>query len=171
MPATAYLPITMHRSNTFCPLLALLLLLLAPVGNCLAAERRFARSEIHMGVEFEVVHYAADEAHANDVLTKAMARIAALSKTLSDYDLESELSRLSATSNRPDGFSGVKVSDDLWAVLATSQEISQQSDGAFDITVGPLTRLWRRARRQKELPDSELLQAARAGVGYRFLQL
>jgi len=141
-----------------------------------AAEQRYSRTEIHMGVEFEVVLYAADEAQAGAALSKAMARIAALDTALSDYELESELSRLSATSQTIDarsaaGFPTVKISDDLWTVLAKCQEISRASGGAFDVTIGPLTKLWRRARRQKELPDRELLAAARAAVGYRFLKL
>src|SRR5438552_193818 len=64
--------------------------------------QRFARSEMHMGVEFEVVLYCDQAAAADEGLTKAMARIAALDKTLSDYDPESELSRLSETSSAGD---------------------------------------------------------------------
>src|SRR5262245_60716395 len=60
--------------------------------------KRFERSEMHMGVEFEVVLYASDEAKADEALTKAMARVAALDKCLSDFDPESELTRLSETS-------------------------------------------------------------------------
>ncbi len=150
--------------------------LIALCGQLLAAEeQRFARSELHMGVEFEVVLYSADSAPADAALTKAMARIAALDKALSDYDLESELSRLSASSHSPaappGGFPAVKLSDDLWTVLAASQEFSRRTDGAFDVTIGPLTRLWRRARRQRELPEAELLAAAKASVGYKHMQL
>jgi thiamine biosynthesis lipoprotein len=39
------------------------------------------------------------------------------------------------------------------------------------VTIGPLSKLWRRARRWKELPESEALAAARLGVGYRALVL
>jgi thiamine biosynthesis lipoprotein len=151
-------------------------LLIAGCSLLLAAEeQRFARTELHMGVEFEVVLFAADQQQADAALDKAMARIASLDKALSDYDLESELSRLSATSHSPaapsGGFPAVKLSDDLWTVLAASQQFSRQTDGAFDVTIGPLTRLWRRARRQGELPEAELLAAAKASVGYKHLQL
>jgi thiamine biosynthesis lipoprotein len=137
---------------------------------------RYSRSEVHMGVEFEVVLYANDSPIAEQALTKAMARVAALDKTLSDYDLESELNRLSASSaagsdNVNGEFPPVELSDDLWTVLAQAQEMSRQTDGAFDVTIGPLTRLWRRARRWKELPDLELLAAARRSVGWKSLQL
>src|SRR6476660_3309580 len=119
------------------------LALLLPLAALAAGDghlRRYARSEIHMGVEFEVVLYAAEAAKADEVLAKAMARIAQLDKGLSDYDVDSELSKLSETSAlsntpAPADFPAVKVSDDLWNVLWQSQQISGASDGAFDITV------------------------------------
>src|SRR5687768_17420514 len=75
--------------------IALIFLLMAlAVLSAAAAEDRYARSEPHMGVEFEVVLYASDAKQADEALTKAMDRIAALDKALSDYDLESELSKL-----------------------------------------------------------------------------
>jgi len=136
---------------------------------------RYSRSELHMGVEFEVVLYAPAAAKADEALTKAMARIAALDKLLSDYDPQSELSKLSETSvvsgPAPAEFPWVKLSDDLWAVLKESQHISRASGGAFDVTIGPLTKLWRRARRWKELPEPEMLATAKAAVGYQNLQL
>jgi FAD:protein FMN transferase len=145
-----------------------------------AALRRFRKSEIHMGVEFEIELFAADALQAQKAIAVAFARIAALDRTMSDYDPASEVSRLNETSTVPPGTAGheppatakpIPLSDDLWRVLAFSQRISQQSDGAFDVTIGPLTKLWRRARRQKELPGEERLAEARAAVAYRFLKL
>jgi thiamine biosynthesis lipoprotein len=171
------------RPATFNCWLVLLASLEATAGGTLAADddllHRFARREVHMGVEFEVVVYAADETQATRVIDAAMARVAALDKSLSDYDPESELSHLSATTIASDlqtikqspEFRAVKIGDDLWTVLEFSQKISQQSGGAFDVTVGPLTKLWRRARRQKALPERELFEPAKAAVGYQFLRL
>lgn len=130
-----------------------------------------------MGVDFEVVLYAPDEKRAAQAIDAAMVRIAALDKALSDYDLESELSKLSVTSAVAGSqaakveFPAVKLSDDLWTVLAFSQQLSEQSGGAFDVTVGPLTKLWRRARRQQALPEPELFDPAKAAVGYQSLRL
>jgi thiamine biosynthesis lipoprotein len=64
---------------------------------------------------------------------------------------------------------GVVVRDDLWRVLRAADRLSRQSDGAFDVTVGPLTKLWRRARRQKVLPDRGRLQSALDAVGYQLV--
>lgn len=121
-----------------------------------------------MGVPFKIILYAADEAAAKGAFEAAFARIAALDRILSDYDPQSELSRLSRTAG-----SGRKtpLSGDLWNVLARAQALARQTDGAFDVTVGPYVRLWRRARRQKQLPDDERLAQARNAVGYNWLRL
>jgi thiamine biosynthesis lipoprotein len=141
------------------------------------ALQRFSRSEIHMGVEFEVVLYAANSPQADAVLDAAFDRIVALDKALSDYNPESELSLLSGTSYLkadappPVAFPTIKLSPELWEVLSHAQELSAASDGAFDVTIGPLTKLWRRARRQKALPEPELFAPAKAAVGWQFLEL
>ncbi|MCI0357153.1 MAG: FAD:protein FMN transferase [Planctomycetaceae bacterium] len=141
---------------------------------------RFRKTAIHMGVEFEVELFAGDESQAEKALAAGFARIASLDRTMSDYDPASELSRLSETSTVPPGTASheppatarpIPLSDDLWRVLAFAQNISRQNDGAFDVTIGPLTKLWRRARRQKELPADQRLAEARMAVGYRFLKL
>jgi thiamine biosynthesis lipoprotein len=94
--------------------------------------------------------------------------VAELNRICSDYDLDSELSRLSAQSPTS---APVPVSADLYRVLSAAQELSERSGGALDVTVGPVTRLWRRARLQKKPPEPERLQAAMQGVGYRGLVL
>ncbi|WP_425615432.1 FAD:protein FMN transferase [Anatilimnocola sp. NA78] len=121
-----------------------------------------------MGVEFEVVVYAKNEAVAEAAIAAAFARIADLDKALSDYSLESELSKLSAASptSQP-----VPLSSELFTALQASQALAAASDGAFDVTIGPLTKLWRRARRQKEVPSEALLKEAFASVGYKNLVL
>lgn len=130
--------------------------------------KRFEATEIHMGSSFTIVLYADDESHATRAFSAAFARIQALDRILSDYDEASELSKLSAQSPTP---GPVQVSDDLWHALARADYFSRQTDGAFDVTVGPLTRLWRRSRRQKELPTAERLATALAATGYQAVRL
>lgn len=129
-----------------------------------------------MGVQFEVVVYAPQPSLAEAALDAAFARVAELDRLLSDYDPASELSRLSQSSSpplRPPGAPpvAVPVGHDLWTVLSFAQQMSQATDGAFDVTLGPLTRLWRRARRRRELPEADELAEARASVGYQALTL
>jgi thiamine biosynthesis lipoprotein len=130
--------------------------------------RRYEFAEVHMGSDFRIVLYSADETTANRASRAAFDRVAELNRVLSDYDPQSELSRLSATSG-----SGrqVKISDDLWLVLDRAQQLAAATDGAFDVTVGPLTKMWRSARRTKQFPTDDRMAEARAAVGYKHLRL
>lgn len=140
----------------------------APVRAAETALARFESTQTQMGVPFKIVLYAAGPSAANEAFAAAFARIGELNRVLSDYDPQSELSRLSQASPTPQG---IKVSDDLWQVLEPAQALAARTDGAFDITVGPYVRLWRRTRRQKELPPPERFAEARAAVGYRHVEL
>ncbi len=110
---------------------------------------RFEYQETHMASPFHIVLYSADADSARRASRSAFDRIAALNKILSDYDPESELSRLAGAAGGP----AVPVSADLFDVLARSKAICEKSGGAFDVTIAPVGRLWRRARRDRKLPD------------------
>jgi thiamine biosynthesis lipoprotein len=126
-----------------------------------AKPMRFEFAETHMGSEFKVVLYTADESLARRASRAAFARIAALDATLSDYQNESELMRLCGQAGGPP----VAVGADLFDVLEQSKRMYERSEGAFDVTVGPVVRLWRRARRDRKMPDPALLEKARGLVG------
>lgn len=129
---------------------------------------RYEFTEAHMGAEIKLVLYAADEPIANRAARAAYDKIAALNKVLSDYDPQSELSLLNATAGSG---RAVPISDDLWTVLRRSQQLAAATDGAFDVTVGPLVKAWRSARRTKTFPSDERLSRAQAAVGYHRLRL
>ncbi len=130
--------------------------------------RRYQAREPHMGVDVTLTLYAPSEAVANDATQAAFRRIAELNKVFSDYDPESEAMRLCAA--RPVGQT-VPVSEDLFVVLTAARKWSEKTDGAFDVTVGPLVDLWRRSRRSKKLPTTAALQEAQQSVGYRHVRL
>jgi thiamine biosynthesis lipoprotein len=147
-----------------CPVLALSLFLAPPAEPALT---RYAFTEPHMGTRFRILLYAADEEAARKASRAAFARIAALDACMSDYNPDSELMRLCAKA----GGEPVPVSDELFFVLSRAQEVSQKSEGAFDDTVGPVVRLWRRARRTLQMPDPDKLAHARSLVGYKNVRL
>jgi FAD:protein FMN transferase len=120
-----------------------------------------------MGTRVKIVFYAANEETAKIASKAAFARIAELDGIMSDYRPTSELMQLCAKA----GGEPVRVSEDLFTVLEKSVAVSRNSDGAFDITVGPVVRLWRIARRTQQLPDKESLARALALVGYQNIKL
>ncbi|WP_339684185.1 FAD:protein FMN transferase [Gimesia maris] len=129
---------------------------------------RYEFQEVHMGVQWRIVLYATDKPIANNAAQNAFQRVKELNKLLSDYDPESELNKLCRLSGpgKP-----TPVSPPLFAVLKRSQALSLETEGAFDVTISPVVRLWRRARRQNKMPAPSRLAEARAKVGYQFLKL
>lgn len=109
-----------------------------------------------MGTLFRIVMYADSDIHAEKASIKAFDKIEELNRIFSDYLETSELSLISkhAYQNK------VLVSDDMWYLLKLSDEMYYQSDGAFNIAMGPLTKLWRRAIRRQEVPDQNSIQKA-----------
>lgn len=147
---------------------ACLLLAATPCAFCSdPAVSRFEFAQPHMGTIFRIVLYAPDQTTATRASNAAFDRIAALDHIMSDYHPSSELMQLCQHA----GGSPVKVSEDLFRVLEKSQAVAKKSSGAFDITVGPVVRLWRRARRQHETPDPEDLAQAMRLVGFENLRL
>jgi thiamine biosynthesis lipoprotein len=149
---------------------ASLLCLLSVVGCLRAAEppvARFSFTEPHMGTRFKIIVYAPDEAAANKAAKAAFARIAELDGIMSDYRPASELMQLCKKA----GGEPVKVSQDLFYVLSKSQQLAERSGGAFDVTVGPIVRLWRVARKTRRMPDADKLKQALELVGYKNVRL
>jgi thiamine biosynthesis lipoprotein len=150
-----------------------LVLALAAIGLAGGSPRddgpleRFEFRQPHMGTEFKVVVYAKDEATARRASRAAFDRVEELNSRLSDYDPDSELMRLCDRA----GGDPVAVSEDLYRVLDRALQVARATEGAFDPTVNPVVRLWRRARRTGELPDPELLARARDLVDYRKVRL
>jgi len=129
--------------------------------------QRFEAVEPHMGTLVRVTVYTRDEASARDAFRAAFDRIAALDRILSDYRDDSELNAVARTAvRRP-----VPVSDDLFEVLRRSQELADASGGAFDVTQGPVIRLWRDARKTHRVPDPAALGDATTRSGYTKLHL
>lgn len=127
----------------------------------------FEAVEPHMGTLFRIELYAEDEQQAQRAFRAAFDRIAELDDILSDYKPDSELNRLCRSGvRRP-----VKVSSDLFRVVSASQKLATDSGGAFDITLGPLTHLWREARKANHVPDEAAIRQAGSLCGFRKLHL
>jgi FAD:protein FMN transferase len=120
-----------------------------------------------MGVDVRIVAYAPDKPSAERGCTAAFERFAELDSIMSDYRPNSELMRLCDKAGGPP----VPVSKDLFIVLKRAQEVARISDGAFDITCGPLVKLWREARKKHILPTQQEIMNARKLVGWRKLRL
>lgn len=120
-----------------------------------------------MGTLFQVTSYVTDVPQAKKTIQEAIAKARKIEQVATDYNPQSELNRLSAS---PAG-TPVPVSDTLFDLLQIAYLMAEKTDGAYDPTLGPLTQLWRRTRRLKQLPSPEHLKRARALCGYQLLKL
>jgi thiamine biosynthesis lipoprotein len=146
---------------------AVLALCLAPVAASGQPLARFEFQQPHMGTLARIVLYAPSRSAAEAGARAAFARIGELDARLSDYREDSEVEVLARAAGGP----AREVSPDLLFVLEHAQRLAAESSGAFDVTVGPLSRLWRAARRRNLPPSKEEVDAARALVGYASLEL
>ncbi len=144
--------------------LALALPLVMGVGCATPSTHRY--TQLVMGVATTVSIVADDEADARSAARIAFERLEELEQAMSDYRPASELMRLCG---QP--FVAVPISDDLFGVLAEAQRVAEASDGRFDCTIGPLTLLWREARRSGTAPTAEAIAGARSRIGFHLLAL
>jgi len=149
-------------------IVAAALLCCAGIARCGEHLEKFAFEKAEMGVPFRITLFAQSEAAAKEAAEAGFARVEALNHIFSDYEDDSELTQLSRTSGSG---RAVKVSDDLWTVLARAQVLAARTDGAFDVTCGPLTSMWRRARRKQELPAPDLIAEMTSRVGWKKMRL
>lgn len=120
-----------------------------------------------MGMVTRLAVWAPSEAAAEAACRATFKEIARLDGILSDWRIDSELTRLGRSAGGPP----VPVGPELWTVLSCAQDIAARSHGAFDATVGPLVALWRKARATGLLPDAGSRAEALARVGWDKLRL
>lgn len=120
-----------------------------------------------MGSSFSIVAYAADRLRLQAAVEEAFEEIRRLDAMLSNYKPRSQWSVV----NRQAADGPVRVSPELFALLEACAAYSRASDGAFDITIGPLVRIWGFYRGGGRLPHRAEIRGALAKVGWRGLLL
>jgi thiamine biosynthesis lipoprotein len=124
-------------------------------------------TRIVMGTFANLTAVADDDETIRKSIEAAFAELVAADDMMSDYKADSELSRL----NREAFERAVPVSAELFEVLQASMACNRLTDGAFDITVGPVVQLWRRMEKEGRRPTDEEIAEARARVGCEKLSL
>jgi thiamine biosynthesis lipoprotein len=124
-------------------------------------------SRLVMGTIAHIIAVAPDQRTANKSIEAAFEQLRDIEALMSYHKDNSELANV----NRNAYKAPVKVSSQTFEVLQKSIEFSSLSDGAFDITVGPLMDLWRSAAEANSVPSDSKLAEVRAKVGYQKLIL
>ena len=120
-----------------------------------------------MGTTFTIYLYAPNQTRADEEFEAAFEEVDRIEEALSNYRESSELSRI----NRFAGQQKVTTDPEVFNLLQTSFDYSRKSDGAFDITVGPLMRAWGFFRKNGQYPTRSALERARSRTGWTKVDL
>jgi FAD:protein FMN transferase len=151
-------------------LAATALLVCAAVSLTAAVEKepfRLESSVDAMGSTYSMVMLGKDESRLRLAAEEAAEEVQRIDRLLSNYMPNSDLSEV----NRGAGKAPVRVVPELFDLLSASVEYSRASGGAFDITVGPLMKIWGFYKGSGRFPHRAEIRGALARSGYQKLQL
>ncbi len=128
------------------------------------AQQRYVFTQPKMGSPFTIILYTSDSLTAASLAEQAFSLVDDYVQIYSDYIDSSELNRLCARAGA--GAQPVQVSAPMYDILLRSKKAFELSRGKFDITMGPVTRLWRQARKQLRFPQPAEVIARLALTGF-----
>ncbi len=139
------------------------------VGADFAGQPLFERWRPLMGTSFGVRVFESDLS-AEDLartVDQALDLVASLEEKMSSYKEGSLIGRI----NRAKAGETFDLDDDTYQVMREALRVSRLSGGAFDVTVWPLKKLWKRAKQTREPPTPEEINSALRDVGYQYILL
>ena len=125
--------------------------------------KRYTFTQAHLGTIVRLVFYSADRIEAKQLAARCFERVVELDGVFSDYRDDSELMELCKVAHKR----ATVVSAEMFTVLACAQQISEQSGGAFDVTLGSSSRAWRKSKRG----DTDTVMPVRERGSYRDIVL
>lgn len=129
---------------------------------------RYEATHRAMGVQIRIALYANDSQVANKAMAASFDRIDQLENIFSDYKSSSEIRKLCESAPHSQWQS---ASNELLHLVSVSKTIHAQTGGAFDISIGRVSRLWRGARLKKKLPNAQQLANVLKTTGIDNIQL
>jgi len=123
---------------------------------------RDSGSKVIMGTLVRIQLRCESDEIAREALKRAYAAMDQVDQLMSTYRADSEMSKI----NRWAAQEPVEVTPETFNLLRKAMEYSRMTEGAFDITVAPLIRLWRDVAEEDRLPTQEELDQALAKIGY-----
>lgn len=123
------------------------------------------RGRLLMGTFLEIQAFGPSEASMDHAMNLAFEEVVRIEQLLSTYRPDSIISKL----NQHGAEKPVSLNREVFDLLERSKEITSQTKGAFDITVGPIVQLWRHAK--EGIPDVTAIEQSTKNVGMHHVQL
>jgi thiamine biosynthesis lipoprotein len=123
--------------------------------------------QVAMGTVIEITLMGDNEEAAHKAALRAFQEVKRIEQLMSPWIESADVFRI----NRSSGKERVKISPETLEVIKKAQEISELSDGRFDITVGPLVEVWRKAREKKIPPFAEEVKEKLSLVNFKNIEI
>ena len=130
-----------------------------------AQEKKFLFTQTKMGSPFNIIIVEKDSVNATILAQQCFQLVDSFSHIYSDYDTCSELNKL-YNKNFP-----IKVSPALFDILTISKKAFEKSAHSFDISIGQLSRLWRKSRKEHLFPSVALVTETKKNTGFQYLEI
>lgn len=142
----------------------LIFLLLFPV-TVSAQLKRFQFTENKMGSTFSLIFYCDDSIKASALSKECFAIVDSMNNIFSDYAATSEVGRLTSIPI----IKNQTVSDELFEMIRFSKSAWLRSGKTFDVTIGALTQLWRKAKKENRFPSKDEINNAKGSTGFKYV--
>ena len=130
--------------------------------------RKYTFQRPKMGSPFIIMAYTDDSLKLSAAIQKAYQQVDTLNQIFSDYSTTSEISLLCKNAKKGEWYT---VSAELFKILDLSLKAAKVSKGAYDVTVGNVVKLWRKARKEHQYPNQQALNIALSKTGWRHIDL
>ncbi|MBN1499642.1 MAG: FAD:protein FMN transferase [Spirochaetes bacterium] len=144
----------------------LLMLFMFLLSSCMK-EKIYSEMKFLLGTEVTITLTASTPAKAYSAFDAAFAEFKKVNDTMNTFSPESDVYKV----NKNAGIRPVEVSADTLNVIKKSIEISELTDGAFDITFGPLGEIWDFKMNPFIPPTETSIKSAQKAVNYRFIEI
>lgn len=138
------------------------ILLTIGLSGC-AQDKKYQVSEVSMDTIVQLTIY---DKNAEQAAEKAIAQMRRLDGLLNSYNPQSEISRINEHSGH-----AVQVSSDTLAVVSRALEYARKTNGAFDPTIGSVSKLWAIGKKGEFVPDEAQIRAALSLVDYKQVEV
>jgi thiamine biosynthesis lipoprotein len=132
-----------------------------PAGGATRPQQHYEATRLSMACVYAIEAYGPDAGLLAVAVSEALDEVDRIDRLMSHYKPDSPLSRI----NRDAAGTAIKVDAELFDFIADAMRYTRQSDGAFDITVGPLMKAWGFFSGEGHMPTDAELDEARRHVG------
>ena len=152
--------------KTYAYIFCLFSLILTLIPHSANPSNLYKFHQVAMGTVIEITLIGDNEEAANMAALRAFQEVKRIEQLMSPWIESADVFRI----NQSAGKERVKISPETLEVIKKAQEISELSDGRFDITIGPLAELWRKAREKKIPPFAEEVKEKLGLVNFKNIE-